>query len=169
MLPTFDIDPISQKRGLVPSISYDGEIITESAVVAQFLADAYPTHLLPPSAPASNALYRARLAFFVDTFITKALPHIFAGQRAQSEAEKDAAAEELVAAIAKELEPLFSWAEDKGPFFGGSERLTLAEVSPSRWLTRATFFRLLLFLDTKLISINRYRFKPDLSSFASRP
>lgn len=53
-------------RGLVPSLSYNGEIITESAVVAQFLADTYPSHLLPASSDPNGALTRARIAFFVD-------------------------------------------------------------------------------------------------------
>lgn len=55
------------------------------------------------------------------------MPLIFAGQRAQSEADKDAAAEDLVAVVVKELEPLFNW-NNNSPFFGGSDRLTLAEV-----------------------------------------
>jgi glutathione S-transferase len=99
--------------------------------VAQFLADAHPSPLLPASTGEANALYRARVNFFADTFITKALPHIFAGQRAQSDAEKDEAAEALVAAVVKELEPLFTWDATKGAFFGGSDRLTLAEVCAS--------------------------------------
>ncbi|KIW96625.1 uncharacterized protein Z519_02016 [Cladophialophora bantiana CBS 173.52] len=127
-------------RGLVPSINYNGNIITESAVVTQFLADAHPSHLLPPTSSVSDALYRARVAFFVDTFITKALPQVFAGMRAQSEADKDAAAQELIAAVVKELEPLFNWGEGKGPFFGGSERLTLAEVQTGPFLLRLLGF-----------------------------
>lgn len=111
----------------MPSISYNGEIITESAVVTQFLVDAFPSHLLPPSTTEANALFRARVAFFVDAVISKVLPHIFAGQRAQDPDAKDAAAEDLIAAIVKEVEPLFTW-EGKGPFFGGSEKPTLAEV-----------------------------------------
>jgi len=114
-------------RGLVPTINYNGDIITESAVVAQFLADAHQSHLLPPTTSVANALYRARVAFFVDAFFSKAMPLIFAGQRAQSEADKDAAAEDLVAVVVKELEPLFNW-NNSSPFFGGSDRLTLAEV-----------------------------------------
>ena len=115
------------KRGLVPSINYNGNIITESAVVTQFLADAHQSHLLPASTSEANALYRARVGFFVDAFISKVLPQIFAGQRAQEAGEKDAAAGELVAALAKEVEPLFTW-EGPGPYFEGSEKLTLAEV-----------------------------------------
>ena len=97
--------------------------------MSQFLADAHQSHLVPPSTGAENALHRARVNFFADTFITKALPHIFGGWRAQTDSEKDNVAEALVAAVVKELEPLFNWDEKKGPFFGGSEKVTLAEVS----------------------------------------
>lgn len=43
-------------RGLVPSLSYNGQIITESAVVCQFLADAYPSHLVPTAGTPDAAL-----------------------------------------------------------------------------------------------------------------
>jgi glutathione S-transferase len=110
----------------VPSLSYDGQIITESAVVARFLADAYPSHLLPTSTPTENALYRARLDFFVDSFFSKVIPHFWTGVRADSEEERDQAAQTLVDAVAKEIEPLL--VSGKGPYYGGSEKLTLAEV-----------------------------------------
>lgn len=120
--------PPSLQRGLVPSLSYNGNIITESGIVAQFIADAHPSHLLPPSGPAENALYRAQVSFFVDTFFSKLAPYFFASLRAASEADRDAAAEQLAAAILKEIEPLLASTEGKGPFFGGSEKLTLVEV-----------------------------------------
>ena len=116
------------QRGLVPSLSYNGNIITESGIVAQFLADAHPSHLLPSSGPADNALYRARLSFFVDAFFNKVVPQLFASIRSASEAGRDAAAEQLVAGVVKEVEPLLADTEGKGPFFGGSDKLTLAEV-----------------------------------------
>jgi glutathione S-transferase len=111
------------QRGLVPSIKYNGQIITESAIVSQFLADAHPSHLLPASD--KDPMYRARLNFFADTFGTKVIPKMRPG--AKTDAEKDAAADETVQAIVKEMEPLFDW-KGKGPFFGGSEHITLAEV-----------------------------------------
>jgi hypothetical protein len=43
-----------------------------------------------------------------------------------SEEEKGPLAEKLVEAVVKEVEPLL---QDAKPFFGGSEKLTLAEVS----------------------------------------
>lgn len=116
------------QRGLVPSLSYNGNVITESGIVAQFLADAHPSHLLPASGPAENALYRARLSFFVDAFFSKVIPHFFASLRSTSDADRDAAVELLVAGIVKEVEPLLADTEGKGPFFGGSDKLTLAEV-----------------------------------------
>ncbi|UKZ51071.1 hypothetical protein TrVGV298_004826 [Trichoderma virens] len=66
-----DVNP----RGLVPSLSYNGQIITESAIVAQFLADAYPSHLIPNGGTPEAALARARIYFFVDTFFSKANGH----------------------------------------------------------------------------------------------
>jgi hypothetical protein len=120
-------DRIVFQRGLVPTINYDGNIIPESGIVAQFLADAHPSHLLPESTPTANALYRARVTFFVDAFFSKVIPHFWAGIRAATEEEKEEAAKALVAAVTKEVEPLLE--EGKGPFFGGSEKLTLAEVT----------------------------------------
>ncbi|CAG8927487.1 unnamed protein product [Penicillium salamii] len=127
-------------RGLVPSLSYDGQIITESGIVAQFIADAHPSHLLPPSGPADNALYRAELSFFVDAFFSKVLPHFFSSIKAATEGERDEAAELLAAAVVKEIEPLLAATEGKGPFFGGSEKLTLAEVQSGSFLLRILGF-----------------------------
>lgn len=91
------------------------------------MADAYPSRLLPQSTPVENALYRARVAFFVDAFINKVAPHLWAGVRSATAEEKDAEAQALVDAVVKEIEPLL--VDGKGPFFGGSEHLTLAEVT----------------------------------------
>ncbi|KAJ5121302.1 uncharacterized protein N7515_009263 [Penicillium bovifimosum] len=117
-------------RGLVPSLSYNGEIITESGIVAQFIADAHPSHLLPPFLPS----YKRPLPR------TKVVPHFFASLRAANDAERDAAAEQLVAAIVKEIEPLLADTEGRGPFFGGSEKLTLAEVQSGSFLLRILGF-----------------------------
>lgn len=53
-----------------------------------------------------------------------------AGVRSASEAEREAATDTLVDAVVKEVEPLLVKSDkDQGPFFGGSEKLTFAEVS----------------------------------------
>jgi glutathione S-transferase len=114
-------------RGLVPSLSYNGEIITESAIVAQFLADAHPSHLVKTSSEPGGALQRARISFFVDAFISKVNPQFWAGLRADNEEERNKAGQTLVDAVKKELEPLLA---DAAPFFGGTSKLTLAEVIP---------------------------------------
>lgn len=124
------------QRGLVPSISYNGTIITESAIVSQFLADAHPSHLVAPSNSVEGALQRARIAFFVDTFFAKVQPHFNAAVRASSKQERETAGEALVAAAEKELEPLIAEWTGAGPFFGGSEKLTLAEVLTGSFLLR---------------------------------
>lgn len=71
-----DINP----RGLVPAIKYsvpglmDEEIITESGIVALFLCDAFPSHLLPASKESPfSALRRARINFFVDVSVVRGL------------------------------------------------------------------------------------------------
>ncbi|GIJ99519.1 hypothetical protein Aspvir_001652 [Aspergillus viridinutans] len=127
-------------RGLVPSISYNGNIVTESAIVAQFLADAHPSHLVPPSNSVEGALQRARIAFFVDTFLSKVQPQVMASQRATSDKDRAAAGEAIVAAIEKEIEPILASQKGSGPFFGGSEKLTLAEVLTGSFLLRLLSF-----------------------------
>lgn len=110
-------------------MSFNGEIITESAVVVQFLADSFPSKLAPPSDGPGGALRRARLAFFADTYMTKLHSHTFKFGGAKTEEEIEAVAQGAVAAVVKELEPLL---QDAKPFYGGSESITLAEVRAPR-------------------------------------
>lgn len=113
-------------RGLVPSISYNGEIITESAIVAQFLADTYPSHLLPATSDPNGPLTRARINFFVDAWFSKVSGFYMKTLMAKTDEEAAGFADDLVKGLVKEIEPLLKGA---GPFFGGSDKLTLAEVS----------------------------------------
>ncbi|KAI1738716.1 glutathione S-transferase domain-containing protein [Xylaria scruposa] len=120
-------------RGLVPSLKIDDEIITESAVVSAFLADKFPSHLVPASNDANGALARARIAFFVDTFMSKVNNNLFPLIMAKSEEERATLAQKMVDAAVKEVEPLLA---DAGPFFGGSDKLTLAEVLTGSFVIR---------------------------------
>ncbi|CAP67177.1 uncharacterized protein PODANS_1_21910 [Podospora anserina S mat+] len=120
-------------RGLVPALSYNGEIIIESAIVANFLADAYPSHLLPPSNTPEGALRRARVALFVDAFISKFNSQLFALYTAEGEAARAEIADKAVAALVKEVEPLLA---DASPYFGGSDKLTQAEVLTGSFVIR---------------------------------
>ncbi|EWZ52341.1 glutathione S-transferase [Fusarium oxysporum f. sp. radicis-lycopersici 26381] len=121
-------------RGLVPTIIYNGEIITESAIVAQFLADAHPSHLLPASTDKNGPLTRARVAFFADAYSNKVQAHIGkAIYRAQTEEEVNQAVDDAVAGIVKEVEPLL---KNAAPFFNGSDKLTFAEVLVAPFVIR---------------------------------
>lgn len=74
--------------------------------------------------------------------------------RASTTEERDAAAEALVAAIKSELEPQLPEGSDgKGPFFGGSEKLTLAEVLTGSFLLRILSFHRHGLLSEKLPSL----------------
>ncbi len=115
-------------RGLVPALSYNGEIIIESGIVAQFLADAHPSHLVPTSDAPGGALRRARIALFVDAYISKFTTPLFGIFRAATDEEAKAIVDKVVVSLVNEVEPQLA---DASPFFGGSDKLTLAEVRPS--------------------------------------
>jgi glutathione S-transferase len=126
-------------RGLVPSIRIQhgtmDEIITESAIVAQFLADSFPSTLLPASDASPTApLERAQIAFFADTYTNK-LP-LYTLMRAPA-AEKESKARELVEVARTHIEPLLALPPGtSGPFFRGSERITMAEVLTAPFVLR---------------------------------
>lgn len=118
-----------QQRGLVPTLTYNSQTITESGVVAQFLADAHPSHLSPTTGTPEAALKRARTNFFVDAWFSKvnSFSHQIALLADQKEREERGRA--LVAAVEKEIEPLLEVeGGGAGPYFGGSDKIGLAEV-----------------------------------------
>jgi len=123
-------------RGLVPSLKYGDEIITESAIVSQFLIDTFPSHLLKSSNEPGGALQRARINFFVDTFFTKVNNQLYTVLKAEGE-EKEKGATAIVDAIVKEIDPLLT---DAAPFFGGASKLTLAEVLTGSFILRFLSF-----------------------------
>jgi len=123
-------------RGLVPALSYNGIVLTESAIVSQFLVDSHPSHLEKTSSEEGGALQRAKINFFVDTYFSKVNGLFFAALRASKE-EKEKEAGVFVDAIIKEIEPQL---QDAAPFFGGASRLTLAEVQTGSFLLRVLSF-----------------------------
>ncbi|KAI3319566.1 thioredoxin-like protein [Xylariaceae sp. AK1471] len=122
-------------RGLVPSLAVDNEIITESAVVSAFLTDAFPSHLVPASNDPNGALTRARIAFFVDAFMSKVNSSVYPLLMAKTDEERSTQAQKIVDALVKEVEPLLA---NAGPFFNGSDKLTLAEVLTGSFVIRLT-------------------------------
>lgn len=118
----------------MPGFSEKEEILYESSVVAQFLADAFPSPLLPSSHESPLApLTRARVNFFVDTWSTKLSTYQTGVLKAPTAAEKLALVDEWVGAVEREIEPLLA---DAGPFFGGSKEITLAEAMVAPFLLR---------------------------------
>ena len=114
-------------RGLVPTLSFNGEIIIESAIVAHFLANASPNHLAPPTGTPDAALHHARISLFVDWFISLVTNNLMNKTTfTMSPAELEAAGHKVLDGFAEHLEPLLA---DANPYFGGSNKLTLAEVS----------------------------------------
>jgi glutathione S-transferase len=120
-------------RGLVPSISYNGEIFTESAIISWLLADAYPGQLVPLSGAPGGPQQRARIAFFVDTYFTKFQSSLFKLFGAKTDAEAEPIVDAAVDLLVKELEPLL---KNANPFFWGSEKITLAEVLTGSFVIR---------------------------------
>ncbi|KAG0640727.1 thioredoxin-like protein [Tuber brumale] len=120
-------------RGLVPSLKYNDEIITESSIVATFLAELKENHLVPFPGTPEAALKRAKISFFVDTYFTKAQPLIQSALITTDAATRTRHANECVEVIEKQLAPLLA---DAKPFFGGSSRLTLAEVLTASFVIR---------------------------------
>lgn len=112
-------------RGLVPTLKINDEIVPESAIVAQLLADTYPSKLVPASNAPGGALKRARINFFADAFSTKFFSHLF--KAFKSDEERAEGEKATIAGAVKEIEPLLA---DAAPYFGGSDKLTLAEVRP---------------------------------------
>jgi glutathione S-transferase len=131
-----DINP----RGLVPSLKYqvegagDEEILTESLIVSQFLADSFPSTLLPATqADATAPLRRARIAFFIDTWATKVSSQQFGIMLNDDVSEKERLAGEWAKAVEKEIEPLLA---DAKPFFGNSDEFSFADAMVAPFVVR---------------------------------
>lgn len=133
------LDTINPK-GLVPAIAYsvpgllDDEIITESGVIAQFLADSFPGPFLPASKESpTSALQRARINLFVDAWSSKVAPSMFPLFMATDASAQTELVEKLALAVEKEIEPLLA---NAAPFFNGSQELTLAEAMLAPFVLR---------------------------------
>jgi glutathione S-transferase len=93
---------------------------------------------VPPSNTPEGAIQRAHISFFVDTFVSKVLPHSFAAHRASTDEERSAATLALVEAIEKNNVEnlLYPEGSGSGPFFRGAEKITLAEALTGSFLLR---------------------------------
>jgi glutathione S-transferase len=113
--------------GKVPSMTYNGLVIIESAIMAQFLADSVAsTHLTPRTGDAQGAFVRERISFFVETYFSKANVYYYRAIEARTDQDAEHLGKRYFDAIVKDVEPLLRTAN---PFFDGSDKLTMAEVS----------------------------------------
>jgi glutathione S-transferase len=122
-------------RGLIPSLKYNKEVLTESLIVSQFLADSHPSALLPATqADATAPIRRARIAFFIDTWATKVASQQFTIMTSDAHgSERDRLTVEWAKAVEDHIEPLL---EDASPFFGGSQDFTFADAMAAPFVLR---------------------------------
>ncbi|KAF3769317.1 thioredoxin-like protein [Cryphonectria parasitica EP155] len=121
-------------RGLVPVLIFNDQVIIESTIVCQFLADIYPSHLCPPPTSTEGALRRAAMSFFIDAYWTKFHTVLFRLFEAPTEQDEEKVIDDAVRGLVSEVEPLLA---DAAPFWGGSDKLTLAEVITGPFVIRA--------------------------------
>lgn len=114
--------------GLVPALDYDGHVLIESGLITQFLVDSHPSHLLKSSSDPGGALQRFNVAFFVDSYM-KAHSFFDTAVYSCDQEQEATATQKYIDAIVSNIEPLLV---DAAPFFGGSCRLTFAEVCVQR-------------------------------------
>ncbi|EXJ83451.1 hypothetical protein A1O1_07074 [Capronia coronata CBS 617.96] len=120
-------------NGMVPALVYGDLVLTESGLICQFLADSYPSHLLKASTEAAGALQRFKIGYFIDTYFGKAHPLFDSTVFSNEPDAKMALATQYIEAMVRHVEPLLG---DAAPFFGGSNRPTLAEVLTAPFLLR---------------------------------
>lgn len=125
-------------RGLVPTLQYDGKPLYESAVICEFLEDAFPDHgpRLLPRDPYERARTRLWTAFCTSRIIP-AWHRFLQFQPAGDEGEAGLAAvrEEFLGTLrefAGEMHP-------EGPFFLGAEP-SLVDFVVAPWVVRLWVF-----------------------------
>jgi glutathione S-transferase len=116
--------------GQVPALDYNGRVLTESALIVQFLADTRPFGKPALQRTESDvveaAMKRYEIGRFVEAFMrTHALFDAVVFALGGREV-KSVKAGTYLEAVVKNVEPLLG---DAAPFVGGERSLTMAEVS----------------------------------------
>lgn len=123
--------------GQVPALVYGGEVFRDSGIISQFLADAWSSHLVRPSGSLEGAFHLARIPSFVDAYLSKFQGQVMKALVARTQTETNQAIEGALSDVSKWVEPLL---HDSKPFFGGSEKLTLAtEHRIASWCSSQDF------------------------------
>lgn len=120
-------------------MKYGDEVIIESNIVTQFLADGFSARdghkLQPTTGTPEAALTIARQFFFIDTFVAKVASQLFKVGLAETEDAKRTVTDDIISSVKNELTPLLKGTAE-GKFFGGSEHPTLVEVNTGSFLLR---------------------------------
>lgn len=118
------------QSGKIPALEYSSDetpeiILTDSIIIAQFLCDTRPSHVLPASLGTPTApVTRARISLFVDVW-TLEIGSFWIDIQLLDEEKKEEAVKAAVERAQKHMVPLL---ETAGPFFGESKDFTFAEV-----------------------------------------
>ncbi|KAK5950077.1 hypothetical protein OHC33_008792 [Knufia fluminis] len=137
-------------RGLVPTIQHShpslpssGPVtVIESALVVQYLIDAFPHlsgHVLPAAKDAKSAYDRYTINLLTDIWFNKVNSFWFKALLMAGTDEAISKADELFNAMKTQFEPKLADALGKtgsGPFIGGAERMTLFEILVAPFVLR---------------------------------
>jgi len=113
-------------KGLVPALEYEGDAVSESLVILEFLEEAYLDYkpLLP-----KDPIQRSKIRLSIDHISKSIIPAYFRLLQGQDQSSQDAARIELTEAFKKFANGI------KGPFWAGTD-LTLADISIIPWISR---------------------------------
>lgn len=141
------------ERGLVPTLQHHHPAfqsdkpatIIESALVVQYLLDAFPDrsgHVIPAGKDPKSAYDRYVINLLIDTWFNKVNSVAFKAWLMTGTDEASEKADAIFEVIKTEFEPKLSAAlvEGKGPFVGGSDRLTLFEILVAPFVLRVHDF-----------------------------
>ncbi|KAK9237961.1 thioredoxin-like protein [Lipomyces kononenkoae] len=110
--------------GKVPTLKYGDDIIIESAITTEFVADLFPEAQLIPRDP----FLRAQSRLMADRFSEFLFPiyrEVYYSGNPGSDAK-----------IFDAIDKFLPYLKDAKPFFGGSDHLTLAEILIAPFLSR---------------------------------
>ncbi|KAI8318611.1 thioredoxin-like protein [Martensiomyces pterosporus] len=111
----------------------EGDIIIESLVISEYVADKFPEAQLLSADPTE----RAQLRLFFETFSTRLIPHIFGTLRAATKEEQESAKKSLLAGIKEVNDELIKQSQRSsgkgGPFWYGN-RFSLAEINSASFI-----------------------------------
>jgi glutathione S-transferase len=129
-----------QQLGQIPSLTYGSTPLIESEVITEFLADTFPSHLLPAPTDPSATLFRSRVKIFTNLFYKFLVPPLFrVPQVPLDQVQLETVGDEIVAAVERHISLKLPEAEQE-PFFAGRKEMTLAEVMVAGFVMRVHLY-----------------------------